>query len=104
MPKPTPIHNDNAACVAWSRNMTSKGLRHIQICKNVVHKNVQNGFVDIQHIAGNMNLADLHFLKIRDTMMTARRAILGTHVFSNPRGVSGWENYHPHPSPESPYM
>ena len=81
MPPPNIIHNDNAACVAWSHNMTTKGLRHIQIRENAVRESVQNGFVQIKHVAGDLNLSDLftkedkddnHFLKIRDILVTAR--------------------------------
>ena len=28
---PTVVYNDNAACIQWSVNLTTKGLRHIQI-------------------------------------------------------------------------
>ena len=79
MPPPNIIYNDNAACVQWSHNTTTKGLRHIQIRNNAVRESVQNGFVDIKHIAGNINLADLftkedkhdaHFLQICDLILS----------------------------------
>jgi hypothetical protein len=35
---PTIIHNDNAACVQWSHNMTTKGI--IQIRENAVREQV----------------------------------------------------------------
>ena len=98
MPPPTIIHNDNAACVNWSHNMTTKGLRHIQIRENAVRESVQDGFVDIKHVAGDLNLSDLftkedkddnHFIKIRDILVTARSL---KPCFTHPRGVSGWEN------------
>ena len=98
MPKPNVIHNDNAACVAWSKNMTTKGLRHIQIRENAVRESVQNGFIDVIHVAGDLNLSDLftkedkddkHFLKIRDILVPARSL---TFCSSHPRGVSSWEN------------
>ena len=78
MPKPTTIHNDNAACVAWSHSLSTKGLRHIQIRENAVREDVQAGNVKIVHIGGDMNLSDLftkedkdvkHFLSIRDVLL-----------------------------------
>ena len=80
-PHATTLHNDNAACVQWSRNMTTKGLRHVQIRENAVRESVINSDVDIKHIAGEINLADMftkedrdqrHFITIRDTVMTRR--------------------------------
>ena len=80
-PSATILHNDNAACVQWSRNMTTKGLRHVQIRENAVRESVIAENVNIQHIAGEINLSDLftkedrdqrHFLTLRDVIMTKR--------------------------------
>jgi hypothetical protein len=80
-PAATILHNDNAACVQWSRNMTTKGLRHVQIRENAVRESVLSEHVIIQHIAGEINLADLftkedrdqrHYITIRDNIMTRR--------------------------------
>ena len=38
MHNPNPIYNDNSACVNWSHNMTTKGLRHIQIRENSIRE------------------------------------------------------------------
>lgn len=38
MPAPTTVYNDNAACVAWSHTLTTKGLRHIQMRENGVRE------------------------------------------------------------------
>ena len=68
-----PIYNDNMACVQWSKNKTSKGLRHVQIKENGVRENKH--LVDIQHCEGKTNLSDLmtkedknatHYISIRD--------------------------------------
>ena len=81
MKPPTIIYNDNAACVAWSRNSTTKGLRHIQIRENAVRESVQSNFIKVEHIPGKLNLSDmftkedkdtLHFLTIRDVVLTDR--------------------------------
>ena len=79
LPPPTTIYNDNMACIQWSSNMTTKGLRHIQIRENAVRESVSNGFAKIKHIEGKINLSDMftkedkdvgHFLEIRNTVMS----------------------------------
>ena len=61
--------------------MTTKGLRHVQIRENAVRESVISEDVDIKHIAGEINLADMftkedrdqrHFLTIRGGIMTRR--------------------------------
>jgi hypothetical protein len=81
MPATSIIYNDNNACVNWSKKCTTKGLRHIQMRENRVRENVANHFVNIQHVSGKTNLADLftkemkdtgHFVELRDIMMSPR--------------------------------
>ncbi len=81
MPNTNIIYNDNNACVNWSKSYTSKGLRHIQMKENWVRENVQNKFVNICHVDGKTNLADLftkemrdtsHFVELRDMMLRPR--------------------------------
>jgi hypothetical protein len=78
MKGPTYIYNDNAACVQWTKNMTTKGLQHVQICENAVRESVQNNFIEVKHIAGKLNLSDMftkedkdasHFITIRDLVL-----------------------------------
>ena len=75
---PTPVYNDNAACVCWSKNTTTKGLRHIQIRENAIRESVLNQFIDVRHCEGKRNLSDMftkedrdaaHFIEIRDYIM-----------------------------------
>jgi hypothetical protein len=75
---PIVIHNDNAACVQWSHNMTTKGIRYIQIRENAVREQVQKEFIEVQHIAGRLNNSDIftkedkdvpHFQKCRNTLV-----------------------------------
>jgi hypothetical protein len=75
----TPLYNDNMACVQWSHNKTSKGIRHIQIRENAVRESVQNGTILVLHVAGKNNLADIftkedkdtsHYISIRDALMS----------------------------------
>jgi len=67
MPSVNIIYNDNQACMCWSKSCTSKGLWHIQMRENRVRENVQRKFVDICHINGKTNLADLFTKEMRDT-------------------------------------
>ena len=84
MPSTNTIYNDNNACINWSKKCTTKGLRHIQMRENRVRENVSSKFVQIQHINGKLNLADLftkemkdvgHFVELRDLMLRPRLII-----------------------------
>ena len=66
MPAPTIVHNDNSACIQWSVNLTTKGLRHLQIRENAVRESVQNGFATIKHIEGKINLSDMFTKEDKD--------------------------------------
>jgi hypothetical protein len=79
------IYNDNNACVNWSKSCTTKGLHHIQMRENLVHENVEGNLVQIEHIGGKVNLADLftkemkdttHFITLQDLMMHPRSVFL----------------------------
>ena len=75
---PTPVYNDNTACVCWSKNTTTKGLRHIQIRENAIREAVLNKFIEVKHCEGKRNLSDMftkedrdapHYIIIRDNIM-----------------------------------
>ena len=79
MPAPTPIYNDNRACVLWSEAMTSKGLRHVQIRENGVRELVQKKQLTVLHIEGKLNPSDIltkedkdvaHYCSVRDSILT----------------------------------
>jgi hypothetical protein len=81
MPNTTIIYNDNRACVLWSKKATTKGLCHIQMRENRVRENIASQFVDVRHIDGKINLADIftkemkdtsHFVELRDLFMCSR--------------------------------
>ena len=78
---PIPIMNDNAAAVQWSYNMTSKGLRYIQIRENAVREQIALGLIQQpeQHQSGATNIADFatkedkddfHFLSIVEAILS----------------------------------
>ena len=64
--EPIHIHNDNAAAVQWSHNMTTKGLRYIQIRENAVRECVQSGIIDVKHIGGKINPSDMFTKEEKD--------------------------------------
>jgi len=73
----TKIYNDNMACVMWSKNTTTKGLRHLQIRENAIRESSK--IIEIEHVAGKINPADMftkedkdatHFIQLRDTIVT----------------------------------
>ena len=79
MKPPTTVFNDNNACVCWSKNTTTKGLRHIQMRENAIRESVLNDFVSVKHIEGKINLSDMftkedrdaeHFIQIRDLVLS----------------------------------
>jgi hypothetical protein len=81
MPSINTIYNNNQACINWSKCTTTKGLRHIQMKENRVRENVQSAFVQINHVNGKTNLADVftkemkdtsHFIELRNLMMRPR--------------------------------
>jgi hypothetical protein len=81
MPNTYVIYNDNRACVLWSKQATSKGLRHIQMRENRVRENVNSKFVNILHVDGKHNIADIftkemrdinHFVELRNLFMCSR--------------------------------
>jgi hypothetical protein len=81
MPATSIIYNDNQACINWSKQTTTKGLRHIQMKENSVRENVSSNFGQIHHVNGKVNLANLftkemkdtsHFVELRDIMMRFR--------------------------------
>ena len=56
---PITIYNDNQASIQWSHNMTTKGLRYIQIRENAVREQVQKNFIQVKHIGGLHNSSDI---------------------------------------------
>ena len=84
--KPTKLYNDNQACIYWSHNNTSKGLRHIQIRENAIRENIQNKTIQISHVDGKTNIADIFTKEDKDTAHYIKtRNILLYHipVYSN---------------------
>ena len=76
---PINIFNDNMACVQWSRNKTTRTIRHIQLRDNAVRENIQRKLIQIHHIPGANNVADIftkedrdknHFVYLREKLLS----------------------------------
>jgi len=74
----SPLYNDNAACIQWSHNITSKKIRHMELRENSVREWVENKTLDVLHVSGRINPADIftkemgdgaHFRWLRDSFM-----------------------------------
>ena len=85
MPAPTPIYNDNTACIAWAKATTTKGLRHIQMRENAIRESIANDFITLKHVEGKVNLADLFTKEDKDTkhFTTIRDIIMGAHPYEH---------------------
>jgi hypothetical protein len=69
---PTPLFNDNDACVRWTYNMTSKAACHIELRENSVRKWIQSKLLTVKHVSGKLNSSDIFTKKMRDGMHSWR--------------------------------
>ena len=76
--KPTSMYNDNMVCVQWCHNRTTRTIRHIQLRDNAVREAVQSKKINVTHIPGKDNIADIftkedrdknHFTSLRDRIV-----------------------------------
>ena len=81
----TTVFNDNQACVQWSHSTTTKGAKHISLKDNYVRELTLDKYVNIKHIPGVINPADIftkemkdgaHFRRLRDCMMCSKNTYL----------------------------
>ena len=63
---PTPLYNDNDACVKWCHNMTTKGNRHIENKENSTREWVADGTISVSHVSGKCNVSDIFTKEMRD--------------------------------------
>ena len=102
--KTTPIYNDNMACVQWSKNKTNRNIRRIQIRENVTREAVQNKQVEIHHIEGKSNPADIFTKEQKDTshFLTLRDIILSKPFPELPRTNIPYSEFSPNANPQTP--
>ena len=65
--KPINVYNNNNACVCWSKSTTTKRLRHITIRENAVQESVDEKIIQVLHVSGETNLADMFTKEMKDT-------------------------------------
>jgi hypothetical protein len=64
---PTPLYNDNDACVKWCHNMTTKGNHHIENKEDSTQEWVANGTISVSHISGKYNISGIFTKEMRDS-------------------------------------
>jgi hypothetical protein len=63
---PTLLYNDNNACVKWLHIVTSKVACHIELCKYSIQEWVQDKTLNIIHVAGKVNPANIFTKEMKD--------------------------------------
>jgi hypothetical protein len=64
---PTPLYNNNNACVKWCHNMTTKGNRHIENWENATREWVADGTISVMHVSGKCNVSDIFTKEMQDS-------------------------------------
>jgi hypothetical protein len=86
----SPLYNDNESCVHWSHNMTTKQIRHMEMRENAVREWVQDSYLQVLHVPGRINPADIftkemrdgaHFRRLRDSFMCPLSDFLQQSLF-----------------------
>jgi hypothetical protein len=62
----SPLYNDNKSCVCWSRNMTKKQICHMEMRENAMREWVQDSYLQILHVPGRGNPANIFMKEMRD--------------------------------------
>ena len=59
--KPTPVYEDNTACIEWGNNVIGgrERAKHIDIRKHFAHEVIQNGEMRLIKVATKYQLADI---------------------------------------------
>jgi hypothetical protein len=59
--KPTPVYEDNSACIEWGNNVIGRRERakHIDIRKHFAHEVIQNGKMRLIKVPASAQLADI---------------------------------------------
>ena len=74
----SPLYNDNESCVRWSYNMTTQQICHVEMRENALREWVQDSYLQILHVPGQINPVDIftkemrdgaHFWRVRDSFM-----------------------------------
>ena len=66
--KCTSVWNDNRNCVDWACGLIPKAVRHVNIRDAAVRDSVRAREIQVKHIIGKLNPADLFTKEIRDNL------------------------------------
>jgi hypothetical protein len=60
-PEPTPVYEDNTACIEWGNNVIGgrERAKHIDIRKHFAHEVIQNGHMKLIRVSTTSQLADI---------------------------------------------
>ena len=60
-PQPTPVYEDNTACIEWGNNVIGgrERAKHIDIRKHFAHEVIQNGQMKLIRVSTTSQLADI---------------------------------------------
>jgi hypothetical protein len=63
---PSPLYNDNEACIQWSHNMTTKQIQHTEMHENAVQEWVQDSSLKVLQDKGKTNPDDIFTKKMKN--------------------------------------
>jgi hypothetical protein len=85
--QPTIVWNYNQGCVDWTKGCSvSKKLRHLNMQELSVRLWQKLGLVEVRHISGKTNIADIFTKKIKDTQHFRNMAF----TITTPRLIGHW--------------
>ena len=64
--QPSPLYNDNEACVKWCHNLTTKGNRHIEHRENAAREWAEECTLTVEYVRGKCNPSDIFTKEMRD--------------------------------------
>jgi hypothetical protein len=86
--QPTIVWNDNQGCVDWTKGVSvSKKLRHLNMRELSVRLWQKLGLVEVRHISGKTNIADIFSKEIKDTQHFRNMAF----TITTPRMIADWD-------------
>jgi hypothetical protein len=95
---PVAVYNNNESAVNWSRNLTTKGVRHMELRENSVREWVLEGTLKVLHVSGRCNPSDIftkemkdgaHYRHLRDSFMCPASTFLRTSLADILRRIHG---------------
>ena len=63
---PFEIKNNNQGAFQWSKGTTTKKMRWVDLCENLVRENISNHNITVSHIPDKSNLSDIFTKEFRN--------------------------------------